>query len=87
MENNLLDKGYNSLMCFPPGVRKMNRILLDDMKEDQPIEKYNSRAFPKENKESIRQLNGLLPMTADFTKPGGDGFNFGQLISGPSKFE
>ena len=84
MENNLLDKGHNSLMFFPPGVRKMNRILLDDMKEHQPIEKF-SRTFPKENKESLRQLNGLLPMTADFHKPGGDGFNFGQLISGPSK--
>ena len=34
--------------------------------------------FPKENKESIRQLNELLPMTVDFTKPGGSGFDFGQ---------
>ena len=31
MENNLLDNGYNSLMFFPPGVRKINKILLDDM--------------------------------------------------------
>jgi hypothetical protein len=85
LQNNLLDKGYNSLMEFPPGVRKLNRILLDDMTEDQPIKKF-SRAFPKENKESIRQLNGLLPMTVDFNKPGGAGFNFGHLLSGPSKF-
>ena len=85
MENNLLDKGYNSMMEFPPGVRKINRILLDDMAEDQSIKKF-SRKFPKENKESIRQLNGLLPMTVDFNEPGGAGFNFGHLMSGPSKF-
>ena len=84
MENNLLDKGYNSMMDFPPGVRKMNRILLDDMTENQPIEKF-SRKFSKENKESICQLNGLLPMTVDFNEPGGDGFNFGRALSGPSK--
>ena len=65
-------------MFFPPGVRKINKILLDDMTENQPIEKF-SRTFPKENKESIRQLNELLPMTVDFNKPGGNGFNFGQL--------
>jgi len=90
MENNLLDKGYNSLMEFPPGVRKMNRILLDDMSRHHPITKFSydirNRAFPKENKESIRQLNGLLPMTVDFNEPGGDGYNFGHLMSGPSKF-
>ena len=85
MENNLLDNGYNSMMDFPPGVRKINRILLDDMAEDQSIKKF-SRKFPKENKESIRQLNGLLPMTVDFNEPGGAGFNFGHLMSGPSKF-
>jgi hypothetical protein len=85
MENNLLDNGYNSMMDFPPGVRKINRILLDDMAENQPIKKF-SRKFPKENKESIRQLNGLLPMTVDFNEPGGDGYNFGHLMSGPSHF-
>jgi hypothetical protein len=85
VENNLEFTGYNSLMCFPPGVRKLNKILLNDMAENQPIEKF-SRAFPKENKENIRQINKLLPITADFTKPGDDEFNYGHLLSGPSKF-
>ena len=32
MENNLLDDGYNSLMSFPLGVEKINKLLLDDRK-------------------------------------------------------
>ena len=85
VENNLEFTGYNSLMCFPPGVRKLNKILLNDMAENQPIEKF-SRAFPKENKENIRQINKLLPITADFTESGDEEFNYGHLLSGPSKF-
>jgi|TARA_R110000822_G_scaffold260049_1_gene385088 hypothetical protein len=85
MENNLLDNGYNSLMSFPLGVQKINRLLLDDRKERNSAEKYSNK-FPKENKESIRKINKLLPMTVDFTKPGGSGFAFGSALSGPSKF-
>ena len=41
---------------------------------------------PKENKENIRQINKLLPITADFTESGDEEFNYGHLLSGPSKF-
>ena len=85
MENNLLDNGYNSLMSFPLGVEKINKLLLDDKEERNSVEEYNIK-FPKENKESIRKINKLLPMTVDFTKPGGSGFAFGSALSGPSKF-
>ena len=85
MENNLLDDGYNSLMSFPLGVEKINKILLDDRKERNSAEEYHLQ-FPEENKESIRKINKLLPMTVDFTKPGGSGFAFGSALSGPSKF-
>lgn len=85
MENNLLDNGYNSLMSFPIGVQKINRLLLDDRTERNSVEEYDNK-FPKEDKESIRKINKLLPMTVDFTKPGGSGFAFGSALSGPSKF-
>ena len=85
MENNLLDNGYNSLMSFPLGVEKINKLLLDDRTERNSVEEYRYK-FPKENKESIRKINKLLPMTVDFTKPGGSGFAFGSALSGPSKF-
>tara|TARA_R100000995_G_C3480380_1_gene123508 strand:+ start:717 stop:1895 length:1179 start_codon:yes stop_codon:yes gene_type:complete len=84
MENNLLDDGYNSLMSFPLGVEKINKLLLDDRKERNSAEEYHFQ-FPEENKESIRKINKLLPMTVDFTKPGGSGFAFGSALSGPSK--
>ena len=84
MENNLLDDGYNSLMSFPLGVEKINKLLLDDRKERNSAEEYHIQ-FPEENKESIRKINKLLPMTVDFTKPGGSGFAFGSALSGPSK--
>ena len=85
IENDLLDKGYNSLMSFPLGVRKINRVLWHDQTEKNwDLDQYESQ-FPKESRESIHKINKLLPMTVDFIKPGGAGFDYGHLLSGPSK--
>ena len=85
MENNLIDTGHNSFINYPLGTKEINEILNNDRKE-QSSGNEDKFKFPKENQESIKKFNNLLPMTLDFTKPGGSGFEFGTLLSGPSSF-